>query len=189
MRMKVVKFFGAMAIILGFTMGAMAQSTDTGTIQGRALVIQGIDVTNVTDLDFGWVSPGLAKTLNLANVATGGQVGEGTQTTGVLSVSAAAGSNVNIQFTTLPTALTGPAAATLPIGTWTAGWHTANPFAGGTTFAAGTATQVAAGNFPTNDIGGSVNGIYVFIGATVTPGATQAAGSYAANIVLTATYN
>jgi hypothetical protein len=36
---------------------------------------------------------------------------------------------------------------------------------------------------------GSVNGIYVFIGATVTPGLTQASGAYEANITLTATYN
>jgi hypothetical protein len=184
-----IKILATLTVVLGFAMGAMAQSghTDNANIAGKAIVLQAMDVTGVTDLDFGWVSPGLAKTINLENVATGGQVGEGTQTTGVFTVSAAPNSNVQVQFTTLPANLA-YLTNDLPIGTYTAGYHTANPFSGGTTFTAATGTQVSVGNFPTNDISGS-NGIYVFIGATVTPGATQAAGTYEANITLTATYN
>jgi len=185
--MKTIKILATLTVVLGFAMGALAQS-DNANIAGKAIVLQGIDVARVTDLDFGWVSPGLAKTINLVNVATGGQVGEGTQTTGVFTVSAAPNSNVQVQFTTLPANLA-YLTNNLPIGTYTAGYHTANPFDAGTTFTAGTGIQLYSGNFPTNDLGGSVNGIYVFIGATVTPGATQAAGAYEANITLTATYN
>jgi hypothetical protein len=186
--MKTTKFFVVLTLALGFALSVSAQS-DNDNVLGKALVLQAMNVTGITALDFGWVSPGLEKTIDLVNVATGGQVGEGTETTGVFSVSAAAGSNVQIQFTTLPENLVSSSLDNLPIGTYTAGYHTADPFTGGTTFTPGTGTQVSSGNFPTQDIGGSVNGIYVFIGATVTPGATQASGAYEANITLTATYN
>lgn len=185
--MKQMKIFASLVLMMGFGISAMAQSTDNDNILGKATVLQGINVVGVTDLSFGWVSPGLSKTIDLENTATGGQVGEGTQTTGVFSVSAAANSNVQIQFTTLPTNLVS-GANNLPIGAYTAGYHTANPYSGGTTFVPGTGTQVAGGNFPTNDIGG-VNAIYVFIGGTVTPGGTQASGDYTGTITLTATYN
>ncbi len=181
-----MKLFAAITIMMGFAIGSMAQSTDNDFIVGKAEVLQGINVTGLTALDFGRVSPGLAKTISLTNVATGGQVGEGTQTTGVFTVSASSGSNVQIQFTTLPANLVN-GVNNLPIGTYTAGYGIATPFAG-TTFVPATGTQVASGDFPLNDITGA-NAIYVFIGGTVTPGSTQATGNYAANITLTATYN
>jgi hypothetical protein len=188
--MKKINFLFALALVMGLGMSAFSQSTDNANVLGKALVLQGIDVTGITPLDFGWVSPGLAKTIDLENVATGGQVGEGTQSTGVFTVSAAAGSNVQLQFTTLPVHLS-YLTNQLSIGDYAAGYHTANPFTGGTTFTAATGTQVADGSFPTNPIGlePAVNLIYVFIGATVTPITEQASGAYEANITLTATYN
>jgi hypothetical protein len=188
--MKKINFLFALALVMGLGMSAFAQdySTDNASVLGKALVLQRIDVTGVTALDFGWVSPGLAKTINLENIATGGQAGEGTQTTGVFTVSAAVGSNVQIEFTTLPANLS-YLTNELPIGSYTAGYHTANPFDGVATFEPGTGAQVSNGNFPANDLGSSVNGIYVFIGATVSPGLTQASGDYEAAITLTATYN
>jgi hypothetical protein len=187
--MKTIKFFATLAIVLGFAVGAMAQvdGSDNDVISGKALVLQQIDVTGITDLDFGWVAPGLAKTIDLENVPTGGQSGFGTESTGVFSVSAAAGSNVQIQYTTLPDNLMDELVS-LPIGSYTAGYHSADVFAAGTTFDAGTGTQVNAGVFPTNVVG-DVNLIYVFLGGTVTPASDQAAGSYVAEITLTATYN
>jgi hypothetical protein len=181
-----MKLFAAITIMSTFAIGAMAQSSDNANILGKAEVLQGINVTGITALDFGRVSPGLTKTINLTNVATGGQVGEGTQTTGVFTVSAAAGSNVQIQFTSLPGNLVS-GTDNLAIGAYTAGYGTAIPFAG-TTFTPGTGIQVAAGDFPTNVIN-SENAIYVYVGGTVTPGANQAIGNYSANITLTATYN
>ena len=186
---NLMKVLAAVIIVMAFSMSAMAQSTDNATITGNAIVVQGIEVLGVTDLDFGWVSPGLVKTIDLENTTTGGQIGEGNEETGVFSVSAAAGSDVQIQFTTLPTSLVYDTDKLLPIGTYTAGYHLLDPFDSGTTFAPGTGTQVSSGNFPTNDIGSSVNGIYVFIGATLTPGSIQDAGTYEADITLTATYN
>jgi hypothetical protein len=181
-----MKLFAAITIMSTFAIGAMAQSTDNTTIVGQAEVLQGINVVGITALDFGRVSPGLAKTIDLNNVATGGQVGEGTQTTGVFTVSAAAGSNVQIVFTTPANLKFG--AINLPIDTYTAGYATTNPFSGAATFVPATGAQVSGGNFPLNPIG-SENAIYVYIGGTVRPGANQASGAYAENITLTATYN
>ncbi|MFZ4522469.1 MAG: hypothetical protein ACOYNC_12240 [Bacteroidales bacterium] len=182
-----MKIFAAITIMFACTLAASAQKTDNANISGKAEVLQGIDVTGKIDLDFGRVSPGLAKTIDLNNVATGGQVGEGTQTTGVFTVSASAGSNVQIQFTTLPAGLKNANNDNLPIGAYTAGYGTDIPFAGDT-FDPGTGTQVTSGNFPTNVID-SKNAIYVYIGGTVTPGPSQAIGNYTSNITLTATYN
>jgi len=184
---SIFTIFAALTMVFGFAIGAIAQS-DNANILGKATVLQAINVTGITSLEFGSVSPGLAKTIGLINDATGGQVGEGTQTTGVFTVSAAAGSNVQVQFTTLPDSLVYATINHLGIGTYTAGYHTAQPFTGGTTFTPGTGTQVASGNFPTNDIGG-FNAIYVFIGGTVTPTSTQVSGAYEANITLTSIYN
>ncbi len=185
--MKIVKFFAALTFMFGISAGIMAQSTDNDNLTAKATVLQGINVTKVADLEFGWVSPGLAKTIDLVNTATGGQVGEGTEATGVFTVSAAVGSNVQLQFTTLPTNLT-YLTNDLPIGTYTAGYALVNPYASGTSFTPGTGIQVESGSFPTNDISGA-NAIYVFIGGTVTPGASQAAGDYTGTVTLTATYN
>jgi len=182
-----MKFFAAITIMSTFAIGAMAQSTDNTTIKGKAEVLQGINVTGLTALDFGNVSPSLSKTIDLVNGATGGQAGVATGTTGVFSVSAAPGSNVQIQFTTLPGVLKTVAGDELTINTYTAGYGIALPFAG-STFDPGTGTQVESGNFPTKTIG-SENAIYVFIGGKVSPGPTQVSGSYSADIALTATYN
>jgi hypothetical protein len=184
--MRTIRFFAAIALVMGLGISAIAQSSDNANITGKATVLQGINVTGVTDLDFGWVSPGLTKTIGLTNDASGGQVGKGTETSGVFTVSAAAGSNVNIQFTTLPANLS-DGTNNLAISAYTAGYGTATPFAG-TTFTPATSTQVSTGLFPTNTIG-IENAIYVFVGATVTPTPTQAAGNYTGTITLTATYN
>jgi hypothetical protein len=146
--MKTIKILAALTIMLGITMSAMAQSDNDNCLE-KQLVLQAMNVDRITDLDFGWVSPGLAKTIDLENGVTGGQVGEGTETTGVFSVSAAAGSRCSdsvhylarksgikkvriiyqlehiLLVTTQQIAFTGVA-----------------------TFAPGTATQVSSGNFP-----------------------------------------
>jgi len=178
-----MKFFALIAIMLGFAIGANAQS-GTGTTPAKATVLQAITVTGLIDLNFGTVSPGLLKTIDLVNHATGGQAGYGTESTGEFTVSAAASSNVNLKFTTLPTQLD-KSTDHMPIDTYTAGYGVATPFAG-TTFIPGTGVNIST--FPTNVIN-SQNLIYVFIGGTVHPDPSQAPGAYASTITLTATYN
>jgi hypothetical protein len=181
-----MKTFAAIIIMFAFSIGAMAQSTDNANILGKAEVLQGINVEGVEALDFGRVSPGLAKSIDLENTPSGGQMGEGNEKTGVFTVSASSGTNVTIQFTTLPSDLTN-GSNTLPIGSYIAGYGNTLAYTG-IGFDPLASTIVSGGNFPANTIG-SVNAIYVHIGGTVTPGATQAIGNYSSTITLTATYN
>lgn len=174
-----MKFFATFVITMSFVSVAMAQSTDNDNISGKANVMQAMAVTKQVDLDFGVVAQGANKTIGLVNDVTGWN--EGTQTTGRFLVSAAAATSVDLTFTAPENLVKG--GDNLPIDTYTYGWFTANTFTGGTTIASG-----ADVTMPTNLVE-SVNGIYVFVGATVKPGASQAIGAYAADITLTATYN
>lgn len=174
-----MKFFAAFVITMSFVSVAMAQITDNDKISGKANVMQAMAVTKQVDLDFGVVAQGANKTIGLVNDVTGWN--EGTQTTGRFLVSAAAATSVDLTFTA-PANLVKDL-DNLPIDTYTYGWFTANTFTGGTTIASG-----ADVTMPTNVVE-DVNGIYVFVGATVKPGASQAIGAYAADITLTATYN
>lgn len=178
--MKKMKFFAILAVSLGFASVAMADNTDNDKISGKAEVMQAMNVTKQVDLDFGIVSQGAAKTIGLTNNVTG-LPNQGTQTTGRFLVSAAAATSIDLTFTQ-PTDLV-KGADLLPIGTYVYGWNTANTYSGGTSLLNGGDVTM-----PTNVVE-TVNGIYVFVGATVTPGASQPIGSYAADITLTATYN
>jgi len=183
--MKTIKFFAILAVTLGFTMGALAQNTDNANIVGRAQVVQSVDVINQVDLNFGLVAQGANKSIGLTNNVTG-LPNQGTQTTGRFLVSAAPATNIDLTFT-VPANLSSGANQML-IGTWMCGWAhdnaysvTATPFG----VAGVVSTDIA---MPTNPVEG-VNGVYVFIGATVEPTTTQVIGTYTANITLTATYN
>lgn len=178
-----IKFFAVLAVMLGFAVGAMAQTnTANAKISGKASIIQAMAVAKQVDLDFGIVSQGSAKSIGLTNNLTG-LPNQGTQTTGRFLVSAAAATNVDLTFTT-PSNLVSLANDNLPIGTYVYGYDILNTAASVITFTGGT-TDIT---FPTNTVE-TVNGVYVFIGATVTPTTSQAVGDYTADITLTATYN
>lgn len=179
---KMIKIFAAIAITMAFTMGAMAQSnTANALIAGNAQIIQAMAVTGQVALDFGLVSQGSNKTIGLTNNVTG-LPNIGTQTTGRFLVSAAATTSVDLTFTTPTNLVSG--SNNLLIEDYTYAHDIDNDATSGTTFTGGT-TDIT---FPTNVVE-TVNGVYVFIGGTVKPTASQATGAYTANITLTATYN
>lgn len=185
-------YFAALVLMTGFISTAVAEDTDNDVITGSATVMQAITVTPDQNLNLGMVSPNVSKTIDLTGKTTGGQASNGTEFTGRFIVSAGIGTDVNVQFTTLPPNLVYNTSNDLAIA-YTAGYHTVIPSVGvafpGTTFStAATLTNIAAGVFPTNTIV-SANAIYVFLGATVSPTANQLAGLYEGNITLTATYN
>ena len=68
----------------------------------------------------------------------------------------------------------------LPIGTWTGYRNTTNSQTGGTAFTPSAAATAAAFS--------GTGGLFVFVGATVSPAAAQAAGSYTGTVTLTAAY-
>jgi len=177
-----MKFFAALAITMSFVTIANAQSnTANSFILGKAKVIQAMSVASKVALDFGWVSQGSAKTIGLSNDVTGTPL-NGTQTTGYFLVSAASGTSVDLTFTS-PGNLVDGSSHNLAIGPYVYGYANTTSFAGASNLVSGGDVTM-----PINPVE-SVNGIYVFVGATVTPTSTQAIGDYTGNITLTATYN
>ena len=147
--------------------GAVSLQAQSATIQATATVLSAITVTG-TDLAFGSVTPGVNKTIAITD---GGA--------GLFTVTKAAGTSVALTFT-LPATLTGPAAATMPIGSWTGGWNnTANNAAGATTFT----PSAAATNVPS----GGAN-LWVWVGGTVSPAGAQTAGGYTGSVSMQVVY-
>jgi hypothetical protein len=147
--------------------GAASLQAQSATIQATATVLSAITVTG-TDLQFGSVTPGVNKTIAITD---GGA--------GLFTVTKAAATSVALTFT-LPAILTGPAAATMPIGSWTGGWNnTANNAAGATTF---TPSAVPA----TVPSGGA--NLWVWVGGTVSPAGAQTAGAYTGSVSMQVVY-
>ena len=156
------------ALAVGLSLGAGAlQAQTSANINATATVLAALTVTGATDLQFGNVTPGVNKTVAIADAGAGR-----------FDITKAASSGVALSFT-LPANLTS-GANTLPIGTRTVGWNTSATPAGATSFtpsAAATNTTVTAGT-----------AISVYVGATVSPAAAQAAGAYTGVVTMSAVY-
>lgn len=152
----------------GFSFGAATLEAQTSAdIQATATVLSAVTVTAGNDLQFGNVTPGVNKTIGIADAGAGR-----------FDVIKAATQGVTLSFT-LPTDLTS-GANNLPIGSWTGGWNTSATPAGATTFTpspAGTNTAATAGTT-----------ISVYVGATVSPAAAQVAGSYTGDVTMSVVY-
>lgn len=157
------------ALVLGLSTSVLAQNSDNDNINASADVIAAISVTGDNDLTFGDVSPGVNKT-----------VAPDAATAGLFTVTGGADASVELQFSTLPGNLS-DGANTLPI-TYTANYGDTYSAASDFTPSEGTAFSGS----PAIPSDGDLN---VFLGGTVNPGGTQAAGNYSATITLTATYN
>ena len=155
-------------VAAGLTVGAAtAEAQTSASIQATATVLSALTVAAGNNLQFGNVTPGVNKTVAIADANAGR-----------FDVTKVANSGVTVSFT-LPTDL---ASGTdlLPIGTWTGGWNTTPTPAGAIAFtpsAAGTNTAVTAGT-----------AIHVYVGATVSPAAAQAAGNYSGTVTMSAVY-
>lgn len=155
------------AALVGTAATGAAQVSENITAQAN--VLTGLAVTAQSDLDFGDVLPGVAKSIAITDVGAGSW-----QITGNASA------EVTLGFT-LPTNLTN-GGNTLPIsfGASDAGHNVANLAAGATTF------DPSAGT--TTDIGSLPAELYVWVGGTVSPGASQATGLYTGTVTLTVQY-
>ena len=131
--------------------GAMAQSSATGTANATATVIRPITVASSTDLAFGNVVPGAAVgTLTLTAAAstvatpTGGVTQPGTQagtvTAAVFDVGGEGSFTYSITLPVGAATITGPAAATMTVDTFTS-----TPVTTGTLSATGTQTLNVGG--------------------------------------------
>jgi hypothetical protein len=127
-----------------------------------------VQVTRVDDVRFGNVMAGVAKTVLRTDASAAGR----------FNIIAPANRFMLIRFT-LPTVMTGPAGATMPIsfaGT-TAGYSEVQSILSQTGF------SPASGTLQRSPDGQAS----VFLGGTVTPAGAQSAGSYTATLTLTLT--
>jgi hypothetical protein len=155
-------------VAAGLTVGAAtAEAQTSASIQATATVLSALTVAAGNNLQFGNVTPGANKTVAIADAGAGR-----------FDVTKVANSAVVLSFT-LPTDLDS-GTDLLPIGTWTGGWNPTQTPAGASVFtpsAAGTNTGVVAGT-----------AIHVYVGATVSPAAAQAAGTYSGTVTMSAVY-
>lgn len=155
------------AVAAGLSLGAAAlEAQNSATIEATANVLSAVTVTDVNDLVFGNVTPGVPKTIAITDAGAG-----------LFTITKADGTGVTLSFS-LPANLTS-GANSLPIGSWTGGWHTSNAPGSATAFtpsAAGTNTGAAGAN------------LWVYVGATVTPAAGQIAGPYTGDVTMSVVY-
>lgn len=175
--MNRIRFALAGLVLAAAPLAAQTNTPATTNLSVTATVLTPLTLTAQTPLAFTQVFPGLQKivspTTDGANSATAAE----------LRIAGNVGSQVNIAFT-LPTVLTeGTTSATMPIS-----------FAGNTACVAVGATPVRSGcSAFTPSLAGSTayltgGNAWVWIGATVSPGVSQAAGAYTGTIVASVSY-
>jgi hypothetical protein len=164
---SITKVVVGLAAVAMFSAATAHAQTQTGGVSALANVQQPINVSGAVDLDFGNVFPGVNKTVGVA-AATAGR----------FDVTGQASAPVLITFA-LPANLTS-GANNLPIGSWTGHHNTSNAPAGGTSF------TPSAG--VTNSTLSGTGGLFVFVGASVAPATSQAAGAYSGTVQMTVTY-
>ena len=161
--MRVLPVLSALTAVT-LSLGVASANAQSSNINATATVLTAITVTG-TNLAFGNVTPGVNKTVAITDAGAG-----------KYAVIKAAASSVSLAFT-LPATLTGPAASTMPIGTLDGRLqqHRQHARRGATGF-----TPSAT---PTDVPTGGAN-LWVWVGATVSPGGAQAAGSYTGNVTM-----
>ncbi|HEX5437844.1 MAG TPA: DUF4402 domain-containing protein [Gemmatimonadaceae bacterium] len=163
----------AAAAVLTFTAaGASVAAAQTGTINATATVLEPITISGTSELQFGTVFPGVAKTIAVSDAGAG-----------EFTVGGDGGAQVAVSFN-LPTNLAS-GGNNLPIGSWAGYLNTTNSAtSGGSTFTpSGTAF-----NANLSGTTGTAGSMFVFLGATVTPTITQVAGTYTNTVTMTVAY-
>lgn len=159
--------YGALALALLVGGANVAQAQNSANANVTAEVQQPLTVTNTANLVFGNVFPGLNKTVAVGDAGSAR-----------FTIAGQASANVNMTFT-LPANIAS-SGNTMPIATWTGRHNTTNSAASGTDF-----TPSASATSASVPVGGT---LYLFVGATAQPAASQAAGSYTGTMTLTVVY-
>jgi hypothetical protein len=164
--MRVLPVLSALTAVT-LSLGVASANAQSTNIQATATVLSAISVTG-TDLQFGNVTPGVNKTIAITAAGAG-----------KYAVTKANSSPVSLAFT-LPANLNGPSASTMPIGTWTGGYNN-------TADVPGSATAFTPSATPTVVPSGGAS-LWVYVGATVSPGAAQTAGAYTGTVTMSIAY-
>lgn len=171
-----MKIFAASALALA--VGAFANDSQAAqaTAQGTGTVIQPIAITKAADLSFGEFAPGAGGTVTVST--SGARTGSGVILSTIGSSPTAAKFDVageadaTYSITIAPdTSLSDGATNTMALATF-------SDLTGG---------NATTGNVASGTLTGGAESIYV--GGTLTVGASQVAGTYTGNIVVTVEYN
>jgi len=180
-----LKIFAAVGIMLGFVMGANAQSAVTHGVTANASVQTKLLVSQVQPLEFGTVDnvDAQTKTVSVDGTATssGSAPGQTGVQAGIGQIVRTGDAMITYKLVSPITNLAGPSGSLLPIKDFV----TSYSFTQGGVKTAGNAV---ASDTP---VQGTGNDIFVYIGATVTPDATKttSVGLHTASITLSAEYN
>lgn len=169
------KVSAALVAILSVAAASAEAQVNSASINATAIVLAPLNVVGATVLDFGQILPGVAKAVAVADATAG------TAQAGRFDVAGATGANINLTFS-LPVNLVDPiSGGTLPIGTWTGYHNDANSAtAGGASFTPSAAASATAMS--------GTGTKFVFVGATVSPATSQAAGTYTGSVQMTVDY-
>ena len=157
----------SLAVLALLAVGVSSAQAQTANISATATVLTPLTLTGTAPLAFGNVYPGVAKVVAPADAGSGR-----------FTFAGANNAQVSFTFPSNPTNLTS-GGNNLPIGTYT-GLHNTTNTPAGTSFTPGVTATLA-------NLSGS-GALFLFIGATVSPTVTQAAGSYTGTITLNAVY-
>jgi hypothetical protein len=164
MRTTMKLMTGLVALSILGVSAAAAQNNAQITVSAN--VQTPITVVAANNLDFGNVFPGVNKTVAVTDAAAG-----------AFNVTGQASAPVSLTFV-LPANLSA-GAALLPIGNWT-GNHNTSAAPTGTGFTPSAAATAATLS--------PVGQLFVYVGAQVTPGVSQAAGVYTGTVQMTVVY-
>ncbi len=139
----------------------------SNTITATAAVQTPLTVTGTTTLDFGNVFPGVNKTIAPTDA-----------TAGKFTVGGQSSAQVNVTFSVPSNLANG--INNLPINTWVGGYDTDNTQP--------SQTVLNTGGTTTTNLDAGTGALYVWLGATVAPGAAQVAGTYNALVTMTVAY-
>jgi hypothetical protein len=143
----------------------LAQTAANASV--TATVAQPLAVNATAPLAFGTVVPGTNKTVAVSDASAA-----------AFTISGNALGVVSLTFTLPGTLASG--GNTMPVANWTGRRNTTNN--------AGAGTDFTPSSTPVQGSLSASGELYVFVGATAQPGASQAAGSYSGTITLTVVY-
>jgi len=166
---KLTKVAVAVAAAMSLS-AASAGAQQTANINATADVLTAITVTGAQDLNFGQVLPGVTYPVSAVTDAGAGR----------FDLSGYGGANVNVSFSALPAALTGPGAP-ITLGVWT-GCRISGPAS-----QTGCVPFTPSGSAEATAFSGGGQ-LSVYVGNTITPAANQTAGLYTGVITLDAAY-
>lgn len=174
---------GAAVLALGIGQDALAQATDSDSITTEAVVVAGVDVVGVNELDFGSFVPDAGgDTITIDTAGTRSVGGTSFLVTsdpgqvGTFTIDADQDTAFNLLAT--PSTLTGPGTAMTISAVSVSGGD-------GTTTTSADITGSAVSGFSTTATGTPET---FSIGGSLVVGASQAAGTYNGTLTLTATY-